>query len=217
MGKKGRTRAQSERKQSKGAQTLLMIGGGLLVIAVLAFMTWRQAGGAQALPADAVADPVKGNPVGPVEIVEYGDFGCPACRAWYKAGISERLLAEYGDRVRFVWRDFPIITPDSPKAAEAGQCAGAQGKFWAYHDYLYAQGGSLRTDALKSYAAAIGLDQGAFDACLDQGQMARKVQANEQEARRLGLRGTPGFTINGQPLPAPPTYEQLAALVEQAQ
>lgn len=217
MGKKGRARAQRKQKQSKNNQTLLMIGGGLLAVAILAFVTWRQVGGAQALPADAVADPVQGNTAGPVEIVEYGDFGCPSCRAWHNSGVSEQLLAEYGDQVRFVWRDFPVITPDSPKAAEAGQCAGAQGKFWEYHDYLYEQGGSLRSDALKSYAAALGLDQDAFDACLDQGQMARKVQANEQEARRLGLRGTPSFTVNGQPLPAPPSYEQLAALVEQAQ
>lgn len=217
MGKKGRARAQEKRQQSKRNRMLLMIGGGVLVVAILAFATWQQTGGNKALPAESVPDPFLGAEAGVVEIVEYGDLGCSACRAWHNAGIREQLVADYGDQVRFVWRDFPVITPDSPKAAQAAQCAGAQGQFWDYHDYVYEEGGSLKTSALKSYATAIGLDENEFNTCLDQGQMANKVQANEQAARRLGLRGTPGFSVNGQPLPAPPSYDQLAALIEQAQ
>ncbi len=68
---------------------------------------------------------------------------------------------------------------------------------------------------LRDYAARVGMDMGAFDQCLTEGQMRRKVQANEQEARRLGLRGTPGFAVNGRPLPAPPSFEQLAALIQE--
>ncbi len=217
MGKKGRARAQEKRKQSKRDRTLLMFGGGVLFVAILAFVTWQQTGGNKALSAESVPDPFLGNETAAVEIVEYGDLGCPACRAWHNSGIREQLVAEYGDQVRFVWRDFPVITADSPKAAEAAQCAGAQGQFWDYHDYIYEEGGSLKTSALKSYAADIGLDETEFNACLDQGWMVKKVQANEQAARRLGLRSTPGFTVNGQPLPAPPSYAQLATLVEQAQ
>jgi len=217
MGKKGRSRAKEKQKQSQRNRTLFMIGGGLLFVAVLAFFTWQQTGGNKALPADSVPDPFLGNETAAVEIVEYGDLGCPACRAWHNTGIREQLVAEYGDQVRFVWRDFPVITPDSPKAAEAAQCAGAQDRFWDYHDYIYEEGSNLRASSLKGYATAIGLDETAFNTCLDQGWMAGKVQANEQAARRLGLRGTPGFTVNGQTLPAPPSYEQLVALVEQAQ
>ena len=151
-----------------------------------------------------------------MEIVEYADFGCPACRAWHNSGIREQVLATYGDQVRFVWRDFPVITPQSPKAAEAGHCAGRQDKFWEYHDLVYESGAGLSVSLLKQYADQLELDRTAFDQCLDQGLMARKVQANDQQARALGLRGTPGFTLNGRPLPAPPSYDQLAGLIAEA-
>ena len=77
------------------------------------------------------------------------------------------MLAEYGDQVQFVWRDFPIITAQSPKAAEAGQCAFDQGKFWEYHDYLFERANSLSVSDLKAYAREVGLDGEQFDQCLD--------------------------------------------------
>ena len=80
------------------------------------------------------AAPALGPATAPVTIVEYADFGCPACWEWYKLGILNQLRAKYGDQIRFVWRDFPVITLLSPKAAEAGQCAHEQGKFWEFHD-----------------------------------------------------------------------------------
>ena len=149
-----------------------------------------------------------------VEIVEYGDFGCHACQLWHNSGVRERILADYGDQVRFVWRDFPVITANSPLAAEAGHCAGAQDRFWEYHDHVYENLAGLRENQLVGYAIDIGLDQQAFQMCLEQGLMKAKVQSNEQQARALGLRGTPGFTLNGVPLSAPPSYEALASLIE---
>ncbi|RME62740.1 MAG: hypothetical protein D6790_05820, partial [Caldilineae bacterium] len=185
--------------------------------AAFIFVLWRQTvGGGSALPAADVPDPFLGAEAAAVEIVEYGDFGCPACRAWHNAGIREQVLQNYGDRVRFVWKDFPVITRYSPKAAEAAHCAAAQGKFWAYHDFLYEQTSNIQVDGLKQAAAALGLDQTAFDQCLDEGQMAEKVRVNENEARRYGFRGTPAFALNGQPLPGPPSYQQLATRIEQA-
>ena len=144
-------------------------------------------------------NPSKGPEVTAVTITEYGDFGCPSCRAWHQAGIIEQILEFYGDQVRFVWRDFPVITGRSPKAAEAGQCAFDQDEFWAYHDNVYEQPDSvvdLRVDALKRYAAEIGLDTEVFDACLDSGQHQLTVQVDWDEGRRLGLRGTPSFLVN---------------------
>jgi protein-disulfide isomerase len=78
--------------------------------------------------------PMLGPETAPVTIVEYGDFGCTTCLGWYKSGVLNQLRTRYGDQIRFVWRDFPVITLLSPKAAEAGQCAHEQGKFWEFHD-----------------------------------------------------------------------------------
>lgn len=158
--------------------------------------------------------PLGGNAQAQIEIVEYGDFGCPACRGWHGLRIVAQLEEVYGDRVRYVWKDFPVVTPFSPKAAEAGHCASVQGKFWEYHDYLYESTTNLRVEGLKAAAGALGLNLSEFDDCLDSGRMAGKVQANGNEARRLGIRGTPGFTFNGQVLPGPPIFAQLAQMIE---
>lgn len=202
-------------KQSKQKHSLITWGGILAFIGILIYATWSQVGGGNSLPADQVADPWLGGEQAKVEIVEFGDFGCPACQAWHKAGIREQILAQYGDRVRFVWKDLPIITAESPMAAEAGQCASAQNKFWAFHDYLYENLNGLSRSRVDGYAESVGLEMTAFAQCMDEKTMARKVQANEQLARQLGMRGTPGFTFNGQVLPAPPTYSYLSSLIEQ--
>ena len=206
-----RAERKAQGKRKRGWITGLAI---VAFVAMLAFMTWQQIGGAQVIPANEVSDPSLGSPGAAVEIVEYADFGCPACQAWHRSGVREQILADYGDRVRFVWRDFPVITAQSPKAAEAGHCAAQQDGFWEFHDYLYEQGAGLSIAALQSYAGAVGLDQQRFDACLSEGVMARKVESNLQEARRLGLRGTPGFTLNGSVLAAPPSYSLLSELIE---
>src|SRR5262249_34687227 len=126
-----------------------------------------------------VEDPALGPATAPVTIVEYGDFGCPSCRAWHRAGILSQIRAQYGEQVRFVWRDFPIITPQSPKAAEAAHCAADQGKFWDYHDYLYERANALNVSALKGYAADLTLDVATFSACLDSGRYTAAVDRSE--------------------------------------
>ena len=208
--KKEQARSRRNRNLIFGVVTMAMV-------VALGYFAWQQTAGGDAVPASEVADPVLGSETAAVEIVEYGDFGCPACRAWHDAGIREQVLRIYGDSARFVWRDFPVITADSPAAAEAAQCAGAQEQFWAYHDYLYESGGSLNNSSLKRYAEEVGLDTEAFNACLDGGAMIAKVRDNEQKARSLGLRGTPSFTVNGQVLPGPPTFDYLATLIEENQ
>jgi len=204
-------RAQQQRQQRVRRWTAL--GGALLLMAFIVYFTWQQTAGHSALPAESIADPALGPPDAPVEIVEYGDFGCPACRAWHNSGIREQVLAEFGDQVRFVWRDFPVITAQSPVAAEAGHCAAAQGQFWAYHDHVYENFAGLDQEQLINYAQAVGLETEPFVQCLEQGQMAAKVRTNDNQARRLGLRGTPGFTVNGRVLPGPPSFEMLANLI----
>ena len=150
----------------------------------------------------------------PVTIVEYGDFGCTTCRAWFNAGVQEQVLAAYGDQVRFVWKDFPIITAQSPKAAEAGQCAFDQGKFWPYHDLLYQRAPALSISDLKSYAAQLGLDTAEFNQCLDSGRYQAKINQSLQEAYQRGFQGTPSFLVNDQPLAGPPSFETLKNFID---
>jgi protein-disulfide isomerase len=127
----------------------------------------------------------------------------------------QKILAEYGDKVQFVWRDFPVITAQSPKAAEAGQCAFDQGKFWEYHDYLFEKATSLNVSELKAYAKQIGLDTKQFNQCLDSGQDKAKVDHDLQLALDLAFPGTPGFVVNGQKLAGPPMHETLKGIVDQ--
>ncbi len=213
-------RARDRKKQQERSRRNRNLIFGIATVAIvvaLGYFAWQQTVGGDAIPAGEVADPALGRESAIVEIVEYGDFGCSACRAWHNTGIREQVMRVYGDSARFVWRDFPVITPDSPAAAEAAQCAGAQDQFWAYHDHVYESGGSLNNLSLKGYAEQIGLDMEAFNACLDGGQMTAKVRDNEQKARALGLRGTPSFTVDGEVLPGPPTFEYLATLIEGSQ
>jgi protein-disulfide isomerase len=161
-----------------------------------------------------VDDPALGAITAPVTVVEYGDFGCPSCRAWHRAGILEQIRAQYGEQVRFVWRDFPVITPQSPQAALAAQCAYDQGRFWDYHDYLYEQAQSLSIDALKAAAAELELDTPKFSQCLDSRRHVATVERDLEDALAHRFRGTPSFLINDQPLIGPPSFELLQHAID---
>lgn len=150
----------------------------------------------------------------PVTIIEYGDFGCTTCRSWFRQGVLGQILAYYGPRVRFVWRDFPIITVASPRAAEAGQCAFDQGQFWAYHDLLYSRAPALSVSDLKAYAAEPGLDAARFDACLDSGMHPAKVEASTKHAYAHGFVATPAFLVNGRPIAGPQSFEYFMGVID---
>jgi protein-disulfide isomerase len=161
-----------------------------------------------------IEDPTLGAPTAQIIMVEYGDFGCSSCRAWHQAGILEQVRATYGEQVQFVWRDFPVITAQSPKAAEAAQCAYDQGKFWEYHDFLYERASSLAVQELKTYAMDLGLDTNVFNQCLDSGTHRATVDRDLQQALQFGFRGTPSFQVNGQTLVGPPSFEYLQSLID---
>jgi protein-disulfide isomerase len=132
----------------------------------------------------------------PVTIVEFGDYGCSSCLIWAAAGMRQQLLDKYGDKVRFVWADFPVVTMQSSKAAEAGRCAYDQDKFWEYQDFLYNNYQGITITYLKLYAGAIGLDQAMFDQCLDSGVKAAEVNLDFNDAMIRYLHSTPTFLIN---------------------
>ncbi len=186
----------------------------LILLAAVFYLSSRPK--AQPLDESRLAsNPTLGSDSAKVTIVEYGDFGCTSCRAWHNAGIMKQVLAVYGNDVQFVWKDFPVITAQSPKAAEAGQCALDQGKFWEYHDLLFANAPALSVNDLKDYAAQVGLDTTKFNQCLDSGQNQAKVNQSLNEAQRqYAFPGTPSFLINGRKLVGPPSFETLKSTID---
>ncbi len=143
------------------------------------------------------ADHVQGPPAAAVELVEYGDFQCPHCSK--AAAVVDQLRAEFGDRVRFAFRHFPLgkIHPLARKAAEAAEAAGAQGKFWEMHDALFAAAPAIAGPGLSRLAGELGLDVARFDADLTAGTYVDRVQADVSGGARSGVNGTPTFFVNG--------------------
>ena len=164
-------------------------------------------------PAPMEAAPALGPTTAPVTIVEYADFGCPACWEWYQLGILDQLRAKYGDQIRFVWRDFPVITLLSPKAAEAGQCAHEQGKFWEFHDVVYQHEGVIEANDLQAYASEVGLNLEQFNDCVTSRRYQDRVNAQQHEGFERGLKGTPAFFVNGQPLIGPQRLSSFEAII----
>lgn len=142
-------------------------------------------------------DPFLGAATAPVTIVEFSDFQCPFCQR--VVPTLKQVQQKYGDRVRIVWKDFPLtqIHPQAFDAARAGNCAQEQGKFWEFHDQLFANQGALEIEALKRYAAAAGLDGARFAQCVDSGKYQARVQAGLEAGGRLGIGSTPTTFING--------------------
>jgi len=160
------------------------------------------------------SDPSLGSPSAKVTIIEYGDFGCTTCRGWEQAGVLKQIVATYGDQVHFVWRDYPIITAQSPQAAEAGQCAFDQSKFWEYHDLLYAKAPALGISDLKSYAAQLRLNTAQFNQCFDSERDKAKIDQSMAEARGYGFIGTPAFIVNGQKVIGPASFAQFKSMID---
>jgi len=133
-----------------------------------------------------------------VTIVEYTDYQCTFCRRYNRTVLPD-LLDTYEGQIRYIVRHFPLvgIHPAAAGAAEAAVCAERQGAFWEYHDLLFAQEQGLTPESLRSYAEDAGLDQGAFQECLESGEPTRVVQEDIQRGAAYGVRGTPAFFING--------------------
>ena len=149
------------------------------------------------VPVSVGRDHVQGPADAAVTLVEYGDYECPYCGAAYP--IIKEVQARMGERLRFVFRNFPIATshPHAEQAAEAAEAAAVQGKFWEMHDLLYENQKRLRDEDLRGYAERLGLDLGQFDRDLGGHVHAARVHEDFMSGVRSGVNGTPTFFVNG--------------------
>jgi protein-disulfide isomerase len=144
-------------------------------------------------------DPSLGPEDAPITIVEFSDFNCPYCQRFHH-DTFQPLLENYGDKIHFVYRDFPVTSQESYRAAQAAQCANEQGEFWPYHDALFTGALELGPAAYRQYAEELGLDSEALMQCVEEERYAEEVQEDARYASGLGVSGTPTFFINGIPL-----------------
>jgi protein-disulfide isomerase len=169
-----------------------------------------------AVPVDDDRDHIQGPADAAVTLVEYGDYECPYCGAAYP--IVKELQARMGDRLRFVFRNFPISTshPHAEQAAEAAEASAAQGRFWEMHDLLYENQTQLRDQDLHAYAEQLGIDVERFDKDLAEHVHAPRVHEDFMSGVRSGVNGTPSFYVNGARHDDSYDFETLLAALERA-
>jgi protein-disulfide isomerase len=186
-------------------------------------------GGAASRPANVVATPASdgfagftlGSDSAPLEVVEYSDFECPYCSRFAAVQMPtiRAQLIETG-RVRWRFREYPLPGHRfSRYAAHAAQCAGEQGRFWEMHDQLFfnhawAQTGRDPTRLFRDFARAVGLDVERYDACMESGRYAGRIEASRLAGERLGVNSTPTFFVAGRLYSGGSTSDQFKHLVD---
>src|SRR5262245_30914546 len=159
--------------------------------------------------------PSKGPEYAPVTIVKFEDFQCPFCKE-FQPTVKE-LLSRYNGKIRLVHKDLPLdsIHPQARRAAEAARCADEQGKFWSYHDILYANYPKMSEVKLNNLAKEVGLDVNAFDPCHSSGRSKADVQRDLIDGAKLGVTETPTFFINGREISGNQPLEIFAAIIDE--
>ncbi|MSU75406.1 MAG: hypothetical protein EXS55_02755, partial [Candidatus Magasanikbacteria bacterium] len=205
-------KAEKQQRQKDLVKRIALWGG---VAALLAAMLWGLAqlgtggGGNSTVGGGALAEPVtgedwiRGNKDGIVTVVEYSDLQCPACRAVQPA--VQETLKQYGDKIRFVYRHYPLtaVHPNAPAAAQAAEAAGNQEKFWEMHDKLFnnqSSWSSLKNplDTFVFYAEELGLNINQFKTDFASSGVADKIRLQALGGDRSGVNATPTFYLNGQ-------------------
>jgi protein-disulfide isomerase len=162
----------------------------------------------------SAGDQIQGDPQAAITLVEYGDYECPHCGAAYP--IVKRVQKHFGKRMRFVFRNFPLVQahPNAQSAAEAAEFAAAHGKFWEMHDGIYENQRELSLDFLPRLAERVGLESRALAKALKNEEYAEKVRADFLGGVRSGVNGTPTFFINGHRHDGPFDYGDLVEGIE---
>lgn len=172
------------------------------------------------VPAPTKDEPfTKGNPKSKVVVTEYGDFQCPACAA--SQPIVKQLLNEFGDKIYFVYRYFPLVNvhKSAKISAQAGFAAFKQGKFWEMHDMLYDTQADWSPilnpqDTFVQYATNLKMDINKFKADMNSNEAAKFVDDSLNKAVASGLNSTPSFFINNKKIISPNTYADFKTLIE---
>lgn len=159
-------------------------------------------------------DPFLGTPNAKLTIVEFADFGCPY--SVQESYVVRAIAQKYADRVQVIYRDFPLVDlhPGADLAAEAADCANAQGKFWEYHDVVYRNSGDFTLEALVDSAGQIGLNTRTFRACLETSEFRAEVAQDLADGVAAGVTGTPTFFFNGQKIEGAIPFSTFTEIVE---
>ena len=140
--------------------------------------------------------PARGPENAPVKVIEFTDYQCPFCGR--SRPTVNQIISSYGDKVRYVLRDFPLsFHKNSFKAHEAAHCAGDQDKYWEYNKVLFENQQDLSEENLKKFAKDVGLKLDAFDQCLSTNKYEDAVKKNIDDGVSFGVSGTPAFFVNG--------------------
>jgi protein-disulfide isomerase len=163
---------------------------------------------------DVDGQPRRGAVDAPIQIVEFSDFQCPYCKVG--AETITQVEARYGDQVSVVFRNFPLpMHREAKPAAEASECANDQGKFWEYHDQLFANPRALTKENLITYAGTVGLDLPKFTECIESGVHAASVEDDVHDGEKVAMSGTPGFYVNGRMLGGAQPLEAFAKVIDE--
>ncbi|MBE0697447.1 MAG: DsbA family protein, partial [Anaerolineaceae bacterium] len=160
-------------------------------------------------------DPVRGVDSAAITIIEFSDYQCPFCRQWHE-DVLPQLQAKYGDKIRMVYRDFPLysIHPSAESAAIAANCAGEQNRYWDYGDLLFTHQDSLNTQTYEKLAQDLKLDLSSFKQCIAENRYKDEVDADFNFASELGVRSTPTFFINGLAVVGAQPFEVFEQIID---
>ncbi len=169
---------------------------------------------AKRVAVDSSGDPALGPKNAPVTIVEFTDFQCPYCKS--SENTVKQLRAKYGDKIQVVHMDYPLaFHSHAVDAANAARCANEQGKFWEFHDSLFANQGKLAPADLKASAKTLGLRSPQFNECLDKAKFQPDVKRDQMAGEKAGVDGTPAFFINGRSIVGAQPMPQFEKVIDE--
>jgi len=211
---------------------LWIVGAFVILVLVIAIVAGVFGGSTPAtpsfnsttVPAISSADHVRGDAASSVSVIEYGDFQCPACGAYEP--MVEQLTRQYGSRVAFVFRNFPLVQvhQDAQIGAQAAEAAALQGKYWEMHDLLYQKQATWSAEPAASvvakyfdgYAKSLGLDVAKFDADINSDAVKGKIQTDVASANAAQVDHTPTFFIDLKQIPNPQSTEEFTKAIDAA-
>ena len=176
--------------------------------------------GGQTYEAAGVDNYWLGSPNAKITVVEFGDFSCPVCEQAF--ATAREISLKYKNGIKFIWRDYPVVSGYSANLALAARCAGEQGLFWPMHDKLFQNQGAGQTDnqldqtnQLTALANQIGANTARFKDCLDKQKYLSQIQKDLSDGQSFGITGTPTYFINGYKISGDMPYDNFVKIIEE--